>query len=128
MHGERVTEPRRHVLEILAKSKKPLSAYDVLAQLAKKIDNPKPPTAYRALDFLVAHGFAHRIESLNAYICCSENHRHNGAQYLICDSCGNVEEIHLCHIPEPLVNQAKDKKFSTELWNVELHGKCQKCF
>ena len=58
----RVTEPRLEVLRIISNSKKPIKAYDILRKLANKIKNPKPPTAYRAIDFWQKHNFIHRIE------------------------------------------------------------------
>ena len=63
---QRLTAPRRRVLELLLQAGQPVKAYDLIASFA--IDGPpaKPPTVYRALDFLEKQGFAHRIESLNA--------------------------------------------------------------
>lgn len=126
-NGIRFTESRQHVLEIIAGAKKPLGAYDVLEQLGGFIDNPKPPTAYRAIEFLMEHDFIHRIESLNAYVICDTDHRHNGSQFLVCDNCGKVIEAHLCNIPEDLANQAKKEGFSLSRWDAELHGKCSDC-
>jgi len=126
-NGHRITAPREYVLGIVASAKKPMTAYDVLDALGAKLDKPKPPTAYRALEFLVQHGFLHRIESLNAYISCSEGHHHQGSQFMICDSCGRAEEVHLCHIPEGLSKQASGKGFTLSHWNAELHGRCGDC-
>ncbi|MAF97220.1 MAG: transcriptional repressor [Micavibrio sp.] len=126
-NGERVTPPRRFVLEIIATSPKPITAYDVLTLLNKHLDDPKPPTVYRALEFLSEHGFIHRIESLNAYIACKENHKHEGSQFMICDKCGQVEEAHLCHVPPALKAQAEQKSFKINYWNVEIHGCCKNC-
>ncbi len=126
-HGYRITPPREYVLGIIASADKPMSAYDVLDALAAKLDKPKPPTAYRALEFLVTHGFIHRIESLNAYIACAEDHKHRGSQFMICDECGHVEEVHLCHVPESLQKQASGKGFTLSHWNAELHGRCGAC-
>lgn len=125
--GIRLTDPRRMVLEIVAASEKPIGAYDVLAQLGKKISNPKPPTAYRALEFLQEHGFIHRIESLNAYIACTTGHKHAGSQFMICDSCGTVSEAHLCQIPTSISGKAHSEGFSLHHWNLELHGTCRDC-
>lgn len=127
-NGIRFTEPRQFVLEIIANADKPIGAYDVLAELGKKIDNPKPPTAYRAIEFLSEHGFIHRIESLNAYITCHSDHRHQGSQFMICDDCGTVVETHLCHLPEPLVSKTVAAGFHLARWNVELHGQCNACY
>lgn len=125
--GIRFTEPRRHVLEIIASSETPLVAYDILAQLGKKLPNPKPPTAYRAIDFLTENGFIHRIESLNAFVICQTDHRHEGSQFLICDDCHKVTEAHLCHLPAPLSEKTKAEGFHMSRWNVELHGTCRDC-
>lgn len=126
-HDLRITPPRLIAFEIVNKSKTPITAYDVLDAMGKTLDNPKPPTAYRALDFLVEHGFVHRIESLNAYVSCHEGHRHNGSQFMICDTCGRVEEIHLCTLPAKLQEKVEAEKFKLHHWNVELHGTCAKC-
>lgn len=123
----RASKPREEVLSIIASANKPMTAYEILDELGKVIKSPKPPTVYRALESLSAHGFIHRIESLNAYIACDENHRHQGSQFMICDSCGHVDEIHLCSIPESLQKQAASKNFETAYWNVELHGTCKNC-
>lgn len=127
-HGHRFTDPRRYVLEIIADANKPLGAYDILAELAKKIDHPKPPTAYRAIEFLTEHGFVHRIESLNAYVTCHSDHRHQGSQFMICDSCGDVVETHLCHLPDPLEARTLECGFHLSRWNVEIHGTCAACY
>ena len=123
----RASKPREEVLRIIASADKPMTAYEILDELGKVIKSPKPPTVYRALESLSQHGFIHRIESLNSYIACDENHRHEGSQFMICDSCGHVDEIHLCSIPESLQKQAASKNFKTAYWNVELHGKCKTC-
>jgi len=125
--GLRFTEQRRAALEIIAGAEKPLGAYDVLERLGRYIKNPKPPIAYRALEFLQDNGFIHRIESLNAYVTCSANHRHKGSQFMICDECGTVTEAHLCTIPEALQKKAKKAGFKTSYWNVEIHGLCENC-
>lgn len=125
--GIRFTDPRRYVLEIVAAAKKPIGAYDILAEMGKKLDNPKPPTAYRAIEFLEENGFVHKIESLNAFVLCHTDHRHNGSQFLICDSCGDVTEAHLCHVPDDLSRKTEEAGFTLNSWNAELHGTCKNC-
>lgn len=125
--GIRFTPPREYVLGIIADSAKPIGAYDILDALAKKMPNPKPPTAYRAIEFLQEHGFIHRIESLNAYVVCDTDHRHSGSQFLVCDGCGIVQEAHLCHVPKDLSVKIRDAGFQATRWNAEIHGLCQRC-
>lgn len=126
-NGLQFTAPRRAVLKIIAASKKPLGAYDVLEKLGKHLKNPKPPTAYRALEFLQTHGLIHRIESLNAYLACHAGHRHQGSQFMICTSCGNVGEAHICALPEALQKQAAKSGFTPAYWSAEIHGLCSAC-
>ena len=102
-NGHRLTEPRKRVLEAIASSKKPIKAYEVLKKLSISLNRPKPPTAYRALEFWQTHNFIHRIESLNSYFICKTNHPHKGAQYMICNKCGEVIESHICEIPQVIV-------------------------
>ena len=125
--GFRFTDPRRHVLEILSQSQQAMTAYDILDVLGKYLDKPKPPTAYRAIEFWQDHGFIHRIESLNAYVACNAGHTHNGSQFMICDDCGDVTEAHLCHLPEGLKDKATHDHFNVSHWSVELHGQCSMC-
>ena len=93
-HAERVcaqraqkfTPIRRHVLQALLSSHRPLGAYEVIDELAKSMPRPAPITVYRALDFLIENGLVHRIESRNAYLACA--HDHDAAAmvaFLICE-------------------------------------------
>jgi Fur family zinc uptake transcriptional regulator len=123
----RLTEPRLEVLKIITSNKKPLGAYEILEELGKVIKDPKPPTAYRAIEFWQEQGFIHRIESLNAYISCEAEHRHKGSQFMICDDCGNVTETHLCELPKPLKESTIQNTFTPSRWSLEIHGQCGKC-
>lgn len=123
-HGLRFTEPRRQVARIIGDASQPIGAYDILARMPK---GTKPPTVYRALQFLEQENFIHRIGSLNVYTICRAGHKHQGAQFLICQSCGTIKEVHLCHMPDSLKNTAKDEHFQPEGWFLELHGLCRSC-
>ena len=124
----RLTEPRLEVLRIISISKKPIKAYDILKKLANKIKNPKPPTAYRAIEFWQKHNFIHRIESLNAYTACSHKHVHENVQFLICDDCGKVIESHSQDISQFLKNSTEKNTFKPIRWNLEINGICNQCY
>ena len=123
----RLSEPRLEVLRIISLSQKPIKAYDILEKLANKIKNPKPPTAYRAIDFWQKHNFIHRVESLNAYAACSEGHSHIGTQFLICDDCGKVIESNFHGISQILKKNIQNNTFKTLRWNLEISGICNQC-
>ncbi len=123
----RLTEPRLEVMRIISLSKKPIKAYDILKKLANKIKNPKPPTAYRAIEFWQKHNLIHRIESLNAYKACSQVHKHNGAQFLICNECGKVIEFIQHDLPNIFKETSQKSTFKPLRWNLEISGICNQC-
>ena len=115
------------MLKIIATQEKPVGAYAVLKHLGDVLDDPKPPTVYRAIDFWVKTRFVHRIESLNAYTVCQENHRHHGGQFMVCQGCGDAIEMHLCQMPETLMRKTQAHSFSVSKWQVEVYGLCSAC-
>ena len=72
--GQRLTRIRRKVLRLLLESAQPAKAYDLLDNLDGE-GSAKPPTIYRALDFLQEVGLAHKIESCLLYTSPSPRDR-----------------------------------------------------
>ncbi len=56
--GARLTPIRQRVLELVWGSHKPVGAYEILDEIKSEHKSSAPPTVYRALDFLMEHGFA----------------------------------------------------------------------
>ncbi len=128
IHGAQFTELRRQVLEIVWGSHAPIGAYEILSALTKNGRRPAPPTVYRALEFLLAHGLAHRIESKNAYVGCSHLHdddRHS--QFLICRACGQAVEACDPNLSQAIQRLAEESGFTLEGQTVELAGLCPAC-
>jgi Fe2+ or Zn2+ uptake regulation protein len=96
----------------LATSHKPLGAYEIIHRIARKKARPAPITVYRALEFLMQHGFVHRIESRNAYLACGHNHG-SGAlvAFLMCDTCGTVGEASTAAMSQVLAAATKKADF-----------------
>lgn len=122
--GLRMTPVRRRALEILLESHVAMGAYDVLARLAAEGLGDKPPVAYRALSFLVEHGFAHRIEKLNAFVACSHPGEAHEAVFLICRNCHKVGEVNL---PVPIRGEIGQDGFKVERMVIEAEGLCPEC-
>jgi Fur family zinc uptake transcriptional regulator len=123
--GQRWTQPRRRVLELLLKAGGPVKAYDLIADFGED-HAAKPPTVYRALEFLETLGLAHRIPSLNAYVACGTAEPLHSASFLICDCCGSAEEFD----PgiEPDVRAAAGRLgFRPQSMAVEVRGLCRSC-
>ena len=90
--GLRLTPVRRRALETLLDNHRVMGAYDVLERLAKDGFGNQPPVAYRALDFLVENGFAHKIRRLNAYAACMHPETDHAPVFMICSQCDAVAE------------------------------------
>ncbi|MBE0489798.1 MAG: transcriptional repressor [Halomonas sp.] len=125
--GARFTPIRRRVLEMIAEAPGSLKAYDLLDRLAEEHAAARPPTVYRALEFLIDQGLVHRIESLNAYVACPCPEHAHGFQLLICRLCGRVEELHLDDVNAQLSRRARDLGFRVERQTIELLGHCEAC-
>ena len=124
--GQKLTPPRRRVLEMLLTAGQPVKAYDLIAAFGDGGPPAKPPTVYRALDFLARQGLAHRIESLNAYIACGGGREGHAAAFLICDCCGATREIEPTGAEE-IARLAGVQGFTLTGLMVEAHGLCQDC-
>jgi Fur family zinc uptake transcriptional regulator len=122
--GGRLTKTRRQVLELIWRTHQPRKAYDVLKELAEVDSAAKPPTVYRALDFLQDMGLVHKVECLDAYVGCNGNHAH---QYLICRKCGTVTDIQDAGLSQAVARKAQDKKFQVEQTVIEIKGICERC-
>ncbi len=122
-----LTPIREKVLAIVWKSHKPVGAYQVLDELARTHKAARPPTVYRALDFLIAEGLIHKIESLNAYLGCGEAGVAHTSQFLICRVCGTTEEIVDPKLDHALDAAARRARFTVERKMVEIAGLCGRC-
>ncbi len=126
-HGYRFTKPREQVLKILIEEGSPLGAYDVLQRLSMEIENPKPPTVYRAIQFWHQEGFIHCIDSLKSYVACLHGHHIGQAQFLICNRCDFVKELE-CNIDYTSVTEAAQSiLFSILNYTLEIKGLCSDC-
>lgn len=125
------TKIRRRVLEILLSQHRALGAYEILEQLSAEGGNAQPPVAYRALDFLVTNGFAHRVEKLNAYIACSHPGADHAPAFMICRGCSAVAETCLyqgSQVPTGMFGGAAQAAgFQVESAVIEASGLCPSC-
>jgi Fur family transcriptional regulator, zinc uptake regulator len=121
------TPVRRRVLEILLTRHQAMGAYEILDILAADGLGSQPPVAYRALDFLVQHGFAHRIERLNAYTACAHPGQEHVPAFLICRACKAVAETETELAQGRLGSAARHAGFVIERVVVEAEGLCPGC-
>jgi Fur family zinc uptake transcriptional regulator len=124
--GQRFTAIRRRVFEIVLQQHKPIGAYEVLESL-QQAGRTAPPTVYRALDFLQQMGLVHRIASLNAYVGCAHPGQPHDGQFLICESCKTLAELHVPEISGAIEQGALASGFKPHRHTVEIMGLCPGC-
>lgn len=126
--GVRLTSQRKRVFELICSNSGASSAYELLEQLKESEPQAKPPTVYRALEFLMEQGFIHRVESTNSFIsCCSCNAKQHFFQLLICDKCGDVFELQDDTLISLLASNAEKHGFKLTNQVIETHGTCKTC-
>jgi Fur family zinc uptake transcriptional regulator len=125
--AQRLTPIRRHVLEALLASHKPLGAYEIIDRIADP-HRPAPITVYRALDFLRDNGLVHRIESRNAFVACVHNHGSGDlVVFLICERCGAVGEAPAASVADALKAASRAAGFAPKTPVIEITGVCSHC-
>lgn len=125
--GLRLTPVRRRTLEILLEDHKALGAYDMLDRLAAEGFGRQPPVVYRALEFLVENGLAHRVQLLNAFAACAHPGTEHQPVFLICRVCNRIAEAAAEPVREALCRTAAATGFVVERSSMEATGVCPHC-
>jgi len=127
--GLKLTDMRRHVFEALARSPQAMGAYDLIDALAAAGHKRLAPiSVYRALDFLLEAGLAHKIQSRNAFVACP--HLHGAGDvviFMICESCGRVRESTSDDVSAAVGGVALANRFTLRGQVIELQGRCAAC-
>ena len=126
--GERLTPARLAVYAEMLAHDRPLSAYELIGLLeerqARKI---APLTVYRHLDFLMRVGLVHRLQSAHTYMPCDHPAHTHESQFLLCSSCGRVDEVESTGLETLLTQIASERGFRPDKAVVEVTGVCGTC-
>ena len=126
--GARLTPARLAAYAALLASDRPLSAYELIALLEKTQGRKIAPlTVYRHLDFLMRVGLVHRLETTQSYLPCDHPEQAHESQYLLCSSCGHVDEVESKRLESLLDKIAGQYGFWPENAVVEIKGLCGTC-
>jgi len=124
--GIRLTPLRREVLRLVWENHRPVGAYQLLEQLRLN-GQAKPPTIYRALDFLQQAGLVHRLATLNAFIGCACPDDSQHGPFLICSRCQSLVELTASAVNTAISGCAEAIGFQVSSQVVEVHGLCPGC-
>lgn len=128
--GLRLTPIRARVLGLVADAGQPTKAYDLLEQVrqGEGAGAAAPPTVYRALEFLLANGFIHKLASVNAFVACHHpSTEQHSVPFLICDNCQSAVELEDVAVVAELERRAKSLGFQPQAQTLEVHGLCAEC-
>ncbi|CBA16545.1 transcriptional repressor [Xanthomonas albilineans] len=128
--GLRLTPIRANLLRLIVEAARPVKAYELLEWVreGRSVGANAPPTVYRALDFLMANGFVHKLESVNAFVACHHpSSALHSVPFLICDRCHSAVELEDRDVVEQLEQRAKALGFQPQAQTLEVHGLCARC-
>lgn len=126
--GLQFTRLRRDVLAAVAAEHRPLGAYDIAERMSLPGRRVAAVSVYRALDFLTEQGFVHRISSRNAFVSCGHEHGAGaGLVFLICRTCGGIDEMTAPAVESALDQTLAGAGFTPTSRILEVEGECGAC-
>ena len=114
------------VLNIITKSKKNLTAYEILEKF-QKTKKVQPMTVYRSLKILINNDIIHKLNLNKSYILCNHSHDKNQNTFIAtCKKCGTSEEL-LTNLFSSVLKKTKSKKFDLSFFDLEILSNCKSC-
>ncbi|GJL65493.1 MAG: transcriptional repressor [Nitrospirales bacterium] len=126
--GHRLTRTRRAVLEVLERTKYPLSASELYERLTKNKVAIDLVTVYRTLSVLRELGVVAQIElhkegQARFEIRHGREHHH----HIRCQTCGKIADLLLCPLKKLTAFIEKETQFVVNEHTLEFSGLCPKC-
>jgi Fur family zinc uptake transcriptional regulator len=114
------------VLNIIKKTSKNLTAYEILERL-QKIKKTQPMTVYRALDKLIEEGKIHKNNINKTFVLCKHDHREDENTTLaICNKCGDTEELE-SNLFFEILSKKPIKNFNLSNFSMQIIATCKGC-
>ncbi len=126
--GHRLTRTRRAVLDVLERTKYPLSASELYQRLQRNKVSIDLVTVYRTLTVLRDIGLVAQIElhqegQARFEIQHGREHHH----HIRCQTCGKIADLLLCPLKKITAFIEKETKFIVNEHTLEFSGLCPKC-
>lgn len=133
--GYRITQPRRRVVELLARSERPLTPFEIKDMLEMAGEPVDLVSIYRILDCLDQNQLLHRIWSsgrvlkcdLDEESDCQHEQAHHCHHSVVCRGCGLVEEVHCPDLTPLQAKVAESAGFEIDSHYLEFSGLCPNC-
>lgn len=118
--GYKITAARKDVISVIKATDKALGPYEIKDLLEERGKNYEVITVYRVVELLNNLDLLHKIYSINSYIKCRSEHKHDH-RFLVCKNCHEIE------ILDSSAEKPKRKGFKTQLNIEESLGICESC-
>ncbi len=123
---EQLTDKQQLVYDHLQQLQCAQSAYDILNDL-RTSGFRAPSQVYRVLNKLLELGLIHKVETLNAFVACEQEHSTGNSVFAICDDCGSVEELPPISFADQVRKCGDRRGFTSREFVIELKGRCSEC-
>lgn len=125
--GERVTEPRRIVLQRALTREDHYRADDLAAELAEGPDRVSRGTVYRTLALLCQAGIVREIRDSDTHVHYEAVFGRAHHEHLICDRCGRFVEFADDDLARHIDRACRKHDFLQRNHRVVVFGLCDRC-
>lgn len=134
-NGFRITAPRKYIVQLLAQTEVPLSAYEIRDALQEDGKKADVVSIYRVLDCLESNHLLHRLMGSGKVVRCqlpSEAHCTHSGHYhchhiLVCQQCDKVSEVHCAGVETMIETLENQTQFEIRHHALEFTGVCATC-
>ena len=124
--GQRVTDPRRSVADLIARRRGHFTAADLLHDAHSRRLPLGRATIFRSLELFTDLGMLERLDlpsGEHAYVPCEPVHHH----HVVCSRCGRTTEVEDCGMQGVAEEVARQTGYRIESHRLELYGLCAAC-
>lgn len=122
----RATTARIALMTLLESAKKPVDVQTMIEFLKKEDIQTDPATVFRIVNMFTEKGLLKPIQlnegKFRYELTSKEDHHH-----LVCENCGEIEDISDCNISALEKDIEKKKEFKVTSHSLEFFGICSDC-
>ncbi|MCK9221035.1 MAG: transcriptional repressor [Limnochordia bacterium] len=125
--GYRITNQRKYILEVLAKTKGKLTAQEVHERVSAYLPQVSLDTVYRNLTLLGELGIVDQMylgDKVARFVLQSSKEHHH---HLVCVRCGRFCCVDICPMEDLIAKVAKEQGFEVTGHSFEVYGVCADC-
>lgn len=122
----RATPARMALMNLLESTDKPVDVQTMIDYLERRAISTDPATVFRIVNMFTEKGLTKQIQlqdGKSRYELSSKPDHH----HLVCDSCGDIQDISDCNISALETEIENKKQFTVTSHSLEFFGTCANC-